>query len=178
MLGGAEHHQFVLHPGLHLDVRMPAVALDQAQVQLVVGDLLHHLGGVVHVQAHPAVRLALHEGADQQRGQVVADGQGGTEVEGAEGGLAVEQVLDFLAAVEQRHRLRQQLAAEGIEGQALAGAVEQLAVELSLQLAERGAGRRLRQRQPLGGAGDALLLGHGDEHLELAEGEFHPGFLV
>ena len=28
------------------------------------------------------------------------------------------------------------------------------------------------------GAGDALLLGHGDEHLELAEGEFHPGFLV
>lgn len=75
-------------------------------------------------------------------------------------------------------RLRQQLAAEGIEGQALAGAVEQLAVELPLQLAERGAGRRLRQRQPLGGAGDALLLGHGDEHLELAEGEFHPGFLV
>ncbi|MNP24170.1 hypothetical protein D3C76_1169160 [compost metagenome] len=140
-----------------------------------MGDLLHHVGGVVHVQAHPAVRLALHEAADQQGGQVVADGQGGAEVQRAEGALAVEQVLDFPAAVEQRHSLGQQLAAEGVEGEALAGAVEQPAVELPLQFAERGAGGRLRHRQRLGGAGDAFLLGHRDEHFQLAQGEFHGG---
>ncbi|MDR6357894.1 hypothetical protein Q3H58_004565 [Pseudomonas psychrotolerans] len=54
----------------------------------MVGDPLHHAGGVVHVQPYPAVGVALHEIAQQQGGQVVADGEGGAELQGAEAGLA------------------------------------------------------------------------------------------
>ncbi|MNL63009.1 hypothetical protein D3C87_1870870 [compost metagenome] len=49
MLRCAEHHQFILDPGLHLDVRLLAVALDQADVQFIVGNLLHHMRGVMHL---------------------------------------------------------------------------------------------------------------------------------
>ncbi|MNJ71516.1 hypothetical protein D3C77_680680 [compost metagenome] len=77
--------------------------------------------------------MTLHERADQQGREVVAHGERGTDIEGAKAGLAVEQILDFTRLVHQRHGLRQQLAAQGIEAEALAGAVEQLAPGLALK---------------------------------------------
>ena len=173
MLRGAEHHQLVLHPGLHLDVRVLAVALDQPQIQAVLGHALHHMAGVLHVQAHPALGMGLHEAADQQGGQVVADGQGGAQLQRAEAALALQQLFDLLGAVEQRHRLGQQLRAQGAERQTLADAVEQRTVVVTLQLGQRGAGRRLRQGQGFGGARHAFLAGDGDEYLDLSEAESH-----
>ena len=126
---------------------MLAVALDQAEIQLEMRDHLHDLHGVVHMQRRAAFGVALHEAAEQQGGQVIADGQGGAHLQRAEAGVAVEQAFDFLRAGEQRHRLRQQRAAQGIEFQALAQPIEQLAVELALQFGQRGAGRRLGQGQ-------------------------------
>ena len=171
--GRAEHHQLILDPGLHFDVRVLAIAFDQAQVQLVVSHLLHHVGGVLHVQLEAALRVALHEVADQQGGQVVADGEGGAQLQQAVACLAAEQALDLAGLVEQRHGLRQQLAAEGVERQALAGAVEQLAVGLPLQLTERGAGGGLREGQRFRRTRHAFLLGHGDEDFQLSECESH-----
>lgn len=80
--------------------------------------------------------MALHKSPDQQGGQVVADGQGGADGQGAEAAFAVEQILHGLGLVEQGHGLGQQLLAQGVEGQALAGAVEQLAGGLPLQLTQ------------------------------------------
>ncbi|MNP77619.1 hypothetical protein D3C76_1750800 [compost metagenome] len=55
---------------------MAAIAFDQTQVNFVVGNLLHNIGGVLHVQLYLAFRVALHEAADQQGREVIADGQG------------------------------------------------------------------------------------------------------
>ncbi|MNF16106.1 hypothetical protein D3C80_2189820 [compost metagenome] len=55
---------------------MVAIAFDQTQVNFVVGDLLHNIGGVLHMQLYLAFRVALHETADQQGRKVVANGQG------------------------------------------------------------------------------------------------------
>ncbi|MNF68457.1 hypothetical protein D3C84_503140 [compost metagenome] len=173
VLRRAEHHQLVLDPRLHLNVRMLAVAFDQAQIQAVLGDPLYHMAGVLHVQAYPAFRMGLHEAADQQGGQVVANGQGRPQLQRAEAALALQQQLDFLGAVEQGHRLGQQLGTQGAERQALADAVEQRAVVVALQLGQRGAGRRLRQGQRLGRARHAFQPGDGDEHLHLPQGKTH-----
>jgi hypothetical protein len=81
MLRRAEHHQFIFDPGLHLDIRVLAVALDHAHVQFVMGYLLHHMDSVVHLQFDPAFRVALHKTADQQGGQVVAHRQGGADIQ-------------------------------------------------------------------------------------------------
>ena len=68
--------------------------------------------------------MLLHEAANQQRRQVIADGQRGADRKGAEAGLAVEQVFDLLGLVQQRNGLGQQLVTEGVEAQAFTGAVE------------------------------------------------------
>ncbi|MNN24133.1 hypothetical protein D3C81_1375510 [compost metagenome] len=125
------------------------------------------------MQAHPAFRMALHEVADQQGRQVVAHRQGGADLQRAEAAVSLQQLLDLAGAVEQGDRLGQQLLAEGAERQALADAVEQRAVVVPLEFRQRGAGCRLRQRQRLGGTGDALQAGDGDEDFQLSESKAH-----
>ena len=56
-----------------------------------------------------------------------------------------------------------------------AEALEQLQLELSFEIGQGAADRRLRHGQVLRGATDALVLGHGEEDFELAEGETHIG---
>ncbi|MNN33387.1 hypothetical protein D3C81_1471460 [compost metagenome] len=152
---------------------MVAVAFDQTQINFVLCNLVHDMGCVLHVQLDLAFRVYLHEAADQQGRQVVANGQRGADRQRAEGRLAIEQVFDFLGLVEQGDSLWQQLMAQGVEAQALAGAIEQLAAGLALKLGDGSAGSRLRQRQQAGGPRDALMLGHGDEDLELTKCESH-----
>ncbi|MNS94735.1 hypothetical protein D3C72_1289610 [compost metagenome] len=125
------------------------------------------------MQLHLAFRVALHEAADQQCGQVIADGQGRTHGQRAETGFAIEQVLDFLGLVQQRHRLWQQLFAQGVQAQPFAGTVEQLAAALALQFGDRGARRRLREVEQARSTGYAFLLGDGDEYLKLTESKSH-----
>ena len=50
--------------------------------------------------------------------------------------MAMQQLFDFPSPVEQGHRLGEQLPTQCIEQQALAQAVEQLAIELSLQFCQ------------------------------------------
>ncbi len=102
MLWRAEHHQLILYPRLHLDVRVAAIALDQAQVDFVVRHLLHDVRGVLDVKLDLAFRVALHVAADQQGRQVIADGQRRAYRQRAEAGFTVEQVFDFLGLIEQR----------------------------------------------------------------------------
>ncbi|MNN36388.1 hypothetical protein D3C81_1502830 [compost metagenome] len=109
-----------------------------------MGNLVHDMRSVLHMELDLTFRVDLHETADQQCGQVVADGQGGADRQRAETGLAVEQVFDFLGLVEQRHCLWQQLMTQGVEAQAFAGAVEQLAAGLAFKFGDRGTGGRLR----------------------------------
>ncbi|MNJ68201.1 hypothetical protein D3C77_644280 [compost metagenome] len=63
--------------------------------------------------------------------------------------------------------------AQGIEGQAFAGTVEQLAARLPLQFGDGGAGGRLRQGQQASGPRDTLVLGYGDEDLQLTKCKSH-----
>ncbi len=69
--------------------------------------------------------------------------------------------------------MRQQLFAKGVEAQAFAGAVEQLAAGLALKLGDRSAGRRLREVEQTRSTGYAFLLGDGDEDLQLTESKSH-----
>lgn len=138
-----------------------------------MGDLLHDIGSVLYVQLHLAFRVALHETADQQGCQIIADGQRRSHRQRAETGFAVEQVFDFLGLIEQGHRLRQQLFAKGVEAQAFTRAIEQLAAGLALQFGDRGAGSRLREVEQTRSTGYAFLLGDGDEDLQLTESKSH-----
>ncbi|MNJ61450.1 hypothetical protein D3C77_572380 [compost metagenome] len=81
MLGRAEDHQFIFHPGLHFYIGVMAFAFDQAQIQFIVGNLVHDLRGIVHMQRHSALRVALHEDAQQQSRQIVAHGQCGAHLQ-------------------------------------------------------------------------------------------------
>ena len=69
---------------------MLAVTLDQTKIKFVLRDLMHDMRGVMDVQFDPAFRVALHEVADQQRGEIVADGQCCSDRQRAEPTLAVE----------------------------------------------------------------------------------------
>ena len=106
---------------------MLAITLDQTQIKFVLCDLMHDMRSVLYVQLHPALRVALHEAADQQRGEIIADCQGCPDMEGTEPRLASQQVLDGFGLVEQADCLRQQLMAQGIEPQAFACPIKQLA---------------------------------------------------
>jgi len=75
MLRRAEHHQLILDPTLHFDVGVAAIAFNQTQINFVMRDLLHDIGSVLHVQLDLTFRVSLHEAADQQGGQIVANGQ-------------------------------------------------------------------------------------------------------
>ena len=136
MLRCAEHHQLVLDPGLHFQIGMLAVTLDQTKIKFVLSDLMHDMRGVMDVQFDPAFRVTLHEVADQQRGEIVADGQRGAHRERAEPALAVQQILDGPRLIQQGDRLRQQLLAQRVQAEPLAGPVEQLAAGLPLQLGQ------------------------------------------
>ena len=46
-----------------------------------------------------------------------------------------------------------------------------------LEFSERCAGGRLRQREQAGGTRHALVAGHGDKHLDLAQRELHIEFI-
>ena len=54
-------------------------------------------------------------------------------------------------------------------------ALEQRRTQLLLQILDLPAQRRLRDVQPLGGAGEALLVGHGDEVAQVAK--LHAAYL-
>ncbi|MCY1425085.1 hypothetical protein D9M71_408640 [compost metagenome] len=76
VLRRAKHHKFILDPPLHFQVRVVAIALDQTQVNFVMGDLLHNVRSVLYMKFDLALGVQLHETADQQGCQVVTDGQG------------------------------------------------------------------------------------------------------
>src|SRR5262249_26994533 len=62
-----------------------------------------------------------------------------------------------------------EVAPERGEDDAAAAALEERLAELVLERLNLPAERRLRDAEPLGGARDVLLLGHGDEVVELLE---------
>jgi len=109
---------------------------------------------------------------DDQRRQIVADGQCGADRQRAER-AAGQVAFDIAAAGQQFLGLRQQAAAGGVEMQRLADTVEQRAVELPLQFDQGAAGRRLRHRQGFGGARDVFATRDGGKDFELAQGDFH-----
>ncbi|MCY1438554.1 hypothetical protein D9M71_547590 [compost metagenome] len=107
MLGGAKHHQLIFDPALNFQVGVVTIAFNQTQVNFVVGNLLHDISCVLHVEFDLALGMQLHETANQQGCQVVTDGQGCTDAQGTEAGFPIEQVFDFLRLIEQGHGLRQ-----------------------------------------------------------------------
>jgi hypothetical protein len=69
----------------------------------------------------------------------------------------------------------EELLARGQQAHSLRGPLEQRDAELTLEVADLPAERRLRDVQPPRGATDVLLLGDGDEVVDLREA--HPGIL-
>ena len=169
----AEHHEFVLHPGFGVELGIHHLALDQAEVDLVMQQALGDGRGVAHLQMHPALGVGLEEIRHDQRQQVVADGQRRAHAQRTQALLAAHAALELGGAVEQLHRVRQQQAALLVEAQTLAMAVEERLCAVPFQFGKRRARRRLRQREALGGAGDVLGPSHRDEDLDLTEGESH-----
>ena len=89
----------------------------------------------------------------------------------------VTDEADLTAYVEQFHGAGQQLPPDFIQAQGLPHPVEQLQAELALELAQRCAGRRLRQRNFFGSTRDISVARDRDKDFELSEGKFHISFL-
>jgi hypothetical protein len=127
MPGRAEDHQFVLHPRFDDQLGVPATAFDQAEIELVARQLVDDRHRVVHRQVQRALGVALEEVGDDQRRQVVADGQRRSDAQLAVAGAPFEHALDRRRPLDQLDRLRQQGLAEFVEAQRLAEPIEQLA---------------------------------------------------
>jgi hypothetical protein len=98
-------------------------------------------------QLQRALGVALEEVGDDQRRQVVADGQRRADAQLAVAGATFEHAFDRRRPLDQFDGLRQQGLPEFVEAQGLAEPVEKLRVVLSFEFGERRAGRRLRQRK-------------------------------
>jgi hypothetical protein len=172
MRGGAENDEFVVDPRFENQIRVARLALDQADVQLVAMQALDHLPGVADAQGDPAARILLQVFDDDQRRQVIADGQ--RRPDGDRGEFAAGQVAFDLAGPGQHVLgLGQQTAAVAVEAQRLAQAVEQRAVEMALQFEQGRARRRLRHVELRRRARHVFQTGDGNEDFELAQGDFH-----
>jgi len=143
MAGRAEDDQFVGDPGFDEQFRMAAVSFDQAEVELVPGKLLDDRLRVVYGQTDRAFRVALEEVGNDQRRQIVANGQRRAEAQMAVAAAPGECLLEGGRPLDQFDGLRQQRLTDFVQLQRLAEAVEELRVELTFELAERGTRGRL-----------------------------------
>jgi hypothetical protein len=91
--------------------------------------------------------MTLEELGDDQRRQVVADGQRRTDAQLAVAGMAFKTAFRSPPRARSARRPAATAPARAHSGAGLAEAVEELRVVLPFEFAERRAGRRLRQRQ-------------------------------
>jgi hypothetical protein len=119
MIRRAEHHQFVRHPRFDDQIGVAAAAFDQAQIEFVARQLIDDRRRVVHLQMQRALGVAFEEIGDDQRRQVVADGQRRADAQLAVAGAAFEHAGDRRRPLDQLDRLRQQGLPEFVEAQVL-----------------------------------------------------------
>ena len=172
VLRGAEDDQLIGQPGLDHQIAMGNFAFDQAEVALEAQQLADDGFGVGHMQAHRRAGMLLHVVGDDQRRQIVADGEGGADLQRSE--VAATEIGLYIAGLRQQvFRQRQQATAGGVEVEAFADAVEERAVELPLQLQQRAAGGGLGHRQRQRGFRDIFGAGDDGKDLKLAQRQPH-----
>jgi hypothetical protein len=74
MIRGTKHRQFVINPGHHFQIRVPAIALDQAKIDRMARQSLKQIGRIAHLEAYLRLRVPSQELCDDKRCQIVADG--------------------------------------------------------------------------------------------------------
>ena len=143
MVGCTEGDEFILPPGGDVELGMAVLPFDQTQIEVKSrhpgGDLL----GIGDLERYPGAGPFVHVAGDQAHRQIVADGQGRADLECRGIGAAGKAGLQRLRLFQQRQRLGAQSAAQFVEAQPLAGAVEELHIELALQVAQGAACRGL-----------------------------------
>ena len=181
ILRGRHYQQFVLEPRPHHQLAFVAWAFDQSKIELEGRHLAcYGLGvgdGDLQIQGQTrSRRQRAAECSHDRRQQVIADRGAGTNAQAADLRLPVQRpAFDRARAVEQRARLRQQRSAVVVELQTLADTLEQRQAERVLELQQRGAGGRLRQRDGIRGSGGRTAVGNAAEHLQLPQTEAQSG---
>ena len=173
VIRGAKHRQFIINPGNHFQIRMSAIALDQAKIDRMARQSLQQIGRIAHLEAYLRLRVPSQELGDDQRCQIVTDGQRGADRQVANGFVPEQQIVDFGGAIEEFDCFRQQTAPLFVETQRLADPVKQLPAGLALQFRQGRAGRRLGKRNLSGSSRNAAVAGNGRKYLELTKGEMH-----
>ena len=171
MPGRRDHDHLLSEHGHHFQVALGQGQGEQGQVDLVgAQEAQDRLGGArdhaqLYALVEPPVPLEHAREHVHADGHASRDGQGAAQQAVGLGDLA-HHVLHV--AVHPVGEAQEQLARRG-EGGPLASAVEQAASELLLEQLHLSADRRLGHVETLGRAGEALLFGHGPEHVELAD---------
>ena len=176
MIWRAEHHQFVITPVHHFQVRVPAFALDQTQVEFKVGHLAHDGLGIGHLQLYPSALLLTHVPRHDLDCQVVTDTQRSADAQMPGALMSGQGLLQTARLIQQRLCARTDAGTQRIKLQALAYPVEQLHVKLAFQILQRAAGCRLRHREAGSGAGQVFVMRRGQKNLKLPQGIFHNRF--
>ena len=168
----AENDQFVVEPGLEKQIGIARLTFDQAKIQLKAAQAVDHLLRIADTEVDPAAGILLQVIDDNQRRQIIADGQRGADGHRRQA-PASQVALDLAGAGQHVLGLGQQTATTAIEAQGLAYAVEQRAIEMPLQFEQRRAGGRLRHVQFHRRARDVFQTGDGSKDFNLAQSDFH-----
>ena len=171
--GRREHHQFVLPPGNALQAGVIGLPFHQAHIQLEARHLRGDGGGVGHAQGDFRPGVAMPESGDHRHGQVVADGERGTDLQAPHCVVARQRLLERPGLFQQGFGRGSQLPSQLAQLQAFANTVEQAHVELIFQFPQRATGGGLGHGQLGGRPGDILVTGGGQEDFKLAQGIAH-----
>ena len=75
------------------------MSFDKPQIELVLAHTVDDFLSVAHRQSYTAARMTLHEITDQQRAQIIANGQGGADIKRANALLATQQLFNLFGAI-------------------------------------------------------------------------------
>ena len=173
VLRGAEHHQVIAAPGQQFQIPVIDFAFDQTQIKIETQHPVDNGAGVGHLQLHPGAGLFRHVASHDAHRQVVADGQSGPHLELPQFLVGQQAGLQIPGLADQGLRPGPQLAAQFVQAQSLAGALEEFHLELGFQLLE-GPGRGGLGHVQLGRrTAHVFKVGGGEEDFQLPKGIAH-----
>lgn len=174
--GNDEDHA-VLHEGFDVEIFTQTGTFDEGELDAVVGDGFEHGIGVAADGGDGDAGVLAEEGGDEVWQEVLADGLGCTEGEGA--GVGAGGAGDgFEGLIGEGFKLvseGQEGGSSGGEGDAAAGAVEEGKAVLVFQGFDLLGDGGLGEEELFGGAGEVEVSGDGAEDLEAEV--FHGGLV-
>lgn len=144
---------------------------NQADIDAEIGHRVNDILAVADAQLQRQTGKVAAKSGYHARQQVIADGAAGVNTDCAV--VLFKQLFDFTRLLQQANGARIEQTTVFVQHQPLADAIEQLNAKLALQIRQRRAHRRLRERQHLRGLGRRAAFQHLGKHFYLTQRDMH-----